>query len=98
MRNLKEQRREHAVALRLRGENSLRDVSAAARLRTRIPRRPPLNREEYAEREDWHPRVGVDSVRRRSDTGRTDIAASPRSEMRASPVFSAAMPPTARTE
>ncbi len=50
MRHVEEQRAAERVFLALRGEDALRDVAAAARLRARIPDRPPRD----GQRQDQH--------------------------------------------
>ena len=53
--DVEEERREDPVPLALRREDPLRDVPAAARLRSRVPRRPPLDGEEGEEGDRRHP-------------------------------------------
>ena len=49
MRDVEPQHGKQSLPLVARAENPLRDVSAAARLRSRIPERPPLHAEIHAE-------------------------------------------------
>ena len=60
MRYLEEERRQDAVTLRLRGKDPLRYIAAAAWLRARIPRRPPLHKQEDPDRHRGHPDVRLD--------------------------------------
>ncbi len=67
VRDLEEQRGEHAVLLGAGAEDALGDVAAAAGLGARIPGRPPLHGEIDAQREEWHPCVGVKTGGRHAD-------------------------------
>ena len=52
VRDVEEEHGAERVLLRLRREHALRDVAAAARLRARIPDRPPLHRDRHDEHGD----------------------------------------------
>ncbi len=62
VRDVEEQSRQHTVTFGLRREDSLRDVSAAARLGAGIPGGPPLHAEEDAECQERHPGIRLDAV------------------------------------
>ncbi len=51
MRDVEPKNREHTVAFVLSAEDALSDVAAAARFRSRVPERPPLQAEIHEEGE-----------------------------------------------